>query len=103
MAKDVKDELVEFLLHKAFYPVLMAKRDGPDKTKLEHVQAATRAEIDRFRNYGSAEEVVVNFKRDLSSQPAKKIHSELRMLKLPVLNDLREDFERRAEELGVKA
>lgn len=106
MAKDAKHELVEFLVRKAFNPVLHAKSEGhsgSDERKLQHVQESTRAEIERFRSYGSAEEVLTNFKRDLHSQPAKKIHAELRALHLPTIEDFREEFERKAEELGVSA
>ena len=104
MSNSEKDELVRFLEQRAFRPVLNAKPDGrsdADKRKLEHVQKATRAEIERFHNYRSAEEVVTNFRRDLDSAPAKRVHAELRSLDLPTLNDLRDEFERRAEELGV--
>ena len=106
MAKDAKGELVEFLVRKAFEPVLQAKpgagHSDADKTKLEHVQKATRAEIERFRGYGSAEDVAINFKRDLNSEPAKKVHSELKALGLPTIGDVRDAFERKAHELGVK-
>ena len=102
MTKDARADLVEFLLHKAFYPVLMAKPDGHDRAKMEHVQKATQAEIDRFRSYRSAEEVITNFKRDLSSTPAKKIHAELKALNLPVINDFSDEFERKVEALGLK-
>jgi hypothetical protein len=101
MSTDARRELVALLERKAFAPVLQARPDGHDRTKLEHVQKATRAEIDRFRSYGSAEEVVTNFRRDLSSAPAKKVHAELRSLGLPTLDDLREEFERKARDLGV--
>jgi hypothetical protein len=101
MMRDAKNELVDFLVRRAFYPVLMAPRNGPDKSKIDHVQNATRAEIDRFRSYESAEEVVLNFKRDLYSKPAKKINAELRALNLPVINDLQDEFERKALELGI--
>jgi hypothetical protein len=74
---------------------------GGGAKKLEHVQKATRAEIERFHKYRSAQEVVTNFKRDLDSAPAKRIHAELRSLGLPTINDFREEFERRAEELGA--
>jgi hypothetical protein len=47
--------------------------------------------------------VVVNFRRDLNSEPARRVHSELRSLGLPTLNDIREEFERRAEALGGDA
>jgi len=104
MADGKKDELVRFLEERAFKPVLNAKPKGrseAEQKKLEHVQKATRAEIERFHNYSSAEEVVTNFRRDLSSEPARRVHAELRSLGLPTINDLRDEFEKRAEELGV--
>src|ERR1700745_3442559 len=102
MADSKKDELVRFLEERAFKPVLNAKPKGRSETeqkKLEHVQKATRAEIECFHNYGSAQEVVTNFKRDLDSEPAKCIHAELRSLGLPAINDIREEFERCAQKL----
>jgi hypothetical protein len=99
-----KDELVRFLEERAFKPVLTARSKGrseAEQKRLEHVQKATRAEIERFHHYGSAKEVVVNFRRDLDSEPARRVHSELRSLGLPTIHDLREEFERRAEALGV--
>src|SRR5215469_1066086 len=75
MADHKKDELVRFLEQRAFNPVLNAKADGrseADKKKLEHVQKATRAEIERFRGYGSAAHVITNFRRDLDSRPANR-------------------------------
>src|SRR5438270_9254265 len=102
MADHKKDELVRFLEERAFKPVLNAKPKGRSKAeqkKLEHVQRATRAETERFHNYRSAHEVVANFKRDPDSTPAKGIHAELRSLGLPTINDIREEFERRAQEL----
>jgi hypothetical protein len=104
MADGKKDELVRFLEERAFKPVLNAKPKGrseAEQKKLEHVQKATRAEIERFHNYSSAEEVVTNFRRDLGSEPAKRIHTELRSLGLPTVNDVRDEFERRAKALGV--
>ena len=35
------------------------------------------------------------------SEPAKRVHEEPRSLDLPTLNDVRDEFERRAEELSV--
>lgn len=105
MAEDTRRALVEFLVHRAFDPVLKARADHyspAERERLTRVQDATRAEIERFRGYRSAEEVVVNFKRDLTSQPAKRVHAELAALRLPTLGDVREEFERRARGLGVK-
>ena len=100
-----KRELVDFLVKKAFNPVLHAKADGrseADKRKLEHVRDATQAEIERYRDYGSAEEVVTNFRADLHSTVAKKVHAELKSLHLPTLDNIRDEFEDKARELGVE-
>ena len=105
MAKDAKIELVELVMRKAFDPVLRASpahRSKADQDRLEHVKDATRAEVGRYRGYRSAEDVVVNFKRDLHSEPAKRVQAELKALHLPTLHDVREEFERRADDLGVK-
>ena len=50
---DAKRQLVEFLIRRAFDPVLRAKPDGrsaAEKRRLDHVQQATRAEIERYRD-----------------------------------------------------
>lgn len=104
MTQKAKHELVELLVRKAFDPVLAAKPDalsGPDQERLAHVQHATRAEIERFRGYATAEDVVANFKRDLTSTAAKKVHAELAQLRLPTLHDVRIEFEDRAAALGA--
>ena len=59
--------------------------------------------VGRVIGYGSAKEVVVNFKRDLDSEPARKVHAELKALGLPTVNDIRDEFESLAKELGVDA
>lgn len=101
-----QQELVEFVISRAFNPVMRAKPDGKsdaERKTLEHVQQATKTEIERYRHYGSAEEVATNFKRDLSSDAAKKLHSQLRRLHLPTIEDIRDEFEDKARKLGVKA
>lgn len=106
MATDKKRELVDFLVKKAFNPVVHAKTEGrseADKRKLEHVRDATRAEIERYRDYRSAEEVVTNFRRDLHSRAAKKVHAELQSLHLPTLDEIRKEFEDKVRELGVES
>lgn len=104
MASDARKQLVDFLERRAFDPVMKASPEGRsdgEKRKLADVQEATKAEIERFRDYGSAREVVDNFRQDLSSEPAKKIHSELKALDLPVITELKDEFEKKAESLGV--
>ncbi|CCE06136.1 hypothetical protein BRAS3843_1600018 [Bradyrhizobium sp. STM 3843] len=103
---DARQELADFVIRKAFDPVLHARPDGrseADQRKLEHVQRATRSEIERYRNYGSAQEVATNFTRDLSSEPAKKVHAELRHLHLPTIEDIEDEFKQKAQDLGVRS
>ena len=102
---DARQQLLALLEREAFDPVLRARPDGrldADRRKLERVQDKTRAEIDRFRGYGSAQEVVTNFKRDLHSTAAKEVHRDLHALELPTVNDVREAFDAKADELGVR-
>jgi hypothetical protein len=105
MTSKSKQQLLGLLERKAFDPVMRAKPDDrpeAEKKKLEHVQKATKAEIERYRHYSSAEELVTNFKRDLDSSAAKKIHAELRSLHLPTIEDIKDEFERKADQLGVR-
>jgi hypothetical protein len=105
MSADAKQKLVEMLIHKAFDPVLHKSASGlseTEKRKLEHVQRATKSEIERYRGYGSAKEVVTNFRRDLDSDAAQKVHRELESLHLPTINDIRDEFGAKVDELGVK-
>jgi hypothetical protein len=101
---DARSELITFLDHNAFDPVLRVRPDNAPQGKqdvLRHVQDATRSEKERFHHYGSAGEVVRMFKDDLRSAPAKKVHRQLRDLGLPTLDDVREEFEQLADRLGV--
>jgi transcriptional regulator of NAD metabolism len=105
MVTDNRRTLVDFLVRKAFDPVMHARPDGrseAEQKKLDHVRDATRKEIERYRGYASAREVVTNFRRDLHSRAAKKVHAELKSLHLPTLDDIREEFEAKVQELGVK-
>jgi hypothetical protein len=106
MSSDPKRQLVDFLMERAFDPVMRAKPDGrseAERGKLEHVQKATRSEIERYRGYDSAKEVVINFRRDLNSRAARKIHAELDDLNLPTINDIRDEFERKVASLHIAA
>lgn len=103
---DARHQLLAFLEREAFDPVLHASTDGrseADQRKLAELQDKTRAEVERFRHYRSARELVINFNRDLTSEPAKKVHRELAALGLPTLNDIRDRFEAKVRELKVEA
>lgn len=104
-SQNSKDKLVNFLDRHAFRPVLdAAPGDYPEskRDKLAHVQRATEDERERYRQYESAEKVYQMYRDDLSSEAAKEVHRELRQLSLPTLHDVRDEFERLAEEVGVK-
>ena len=105
MAANSKRQLAEFVIEKAFEPVMRAKRDGKSDAEgrtLQHVQQATRAEIERYRGYKSAAAIATNFRRDLNSAAAKKVHAQLRRLHLPTIEDIRDEFEDKVRELGIK-
>jgi hypothetical protein len=105
-ARDAREKLVRFLDRRAFEPVLRASPDDyaseADRKALEDVKERTVAEQKRYRQtYRTAEEVRTNFVRDLSSEPAKKVHAELRRLNLPALPDLEDEFLDLCDDLGV--
>jgi hypothetical protein len=100
---DAQRQLAHFLEEKAFRPVLEAdasKFPENKRDQLRDMQSRTEKEIERFRAYKSADDVVANFKRDLHSHAAKKVHGELQALGLPTLPDVRDEFEKLAESLG---
>ncbi len=104
MEEAAKDRLVRWLERRAFAPVLRAdpKSYSEDKRdKLKRVQDKTRTERARFRRYDSAHDVVVNFRRDLDSAPARKVHRDLEDLGLPTLNALKDEFDRLADSVGA--
>jgi len=106
MSSDAKQKLVHYLEEHAFNPILHADPDhysGKDRDKLDDVQRATKSEVDRYRHYGSARDVVDNYKDDLTSDEAKKIDRELKALDLPTLADVRDGFEKLAHDLHIDA
>ncbi len=101
--QDAKQRLVHFLEEKAFRPVLRAdphKYPESRRDLLKDVQRRTETELERFHSYNSVDEVITNFRRDLNSSAAKKVHHELEQLGLPTLHDVRDDFEKLAQQLG---
>ena len=101
-----KKKLLDFLDRSAFDPVLNKTEDYYEtrskKKKFEEVKKSTEEEKQRFHNYDSAGEIKKNFQRDLNSEPAKKVHSDLEFLNLPALPQLKDDFYTLCEKLGVK-
>lgn len=106
MVKDnAKERLLALLEKEAFDPILRAKEGdfpGRDRDALRHAQKATTREKERFRHYANAEEVVVNFKRDVHSAQAALVNEELARLHLPRLADVESDFFHLCDRLGVE-
>jgi hypothetical protein len=103
--KSAKEKLVDFLDRRAFQPVLKADPEDLSegkRDKLRHAQRATEDARDRYHHYESAEKVYQMYRDDLSSEAAEKVHRELRDLDLPTLHDIRDEFERLADEVGVR-
>jgi hypothetical protein len=98
-----KAELLKFLDDHVFNPILKASPDKyseADKKKLQDVQDRTKSEKDRFHHYGSAKDIVDNYKSDLHSSTAKRVNSELEKLKLPTLPSVEKEFLRVAGDDG---
>ncbi len=96
-----KAELLQFLDTRVFDPILKASPDrysDAEKKKLKDVQDRTRSEKHRFHHYGSAREIIDNFKGDLHSSTAKRVNSELDALKLPTLPSVKHEFLKTAGE-----
>ena len=101
---NAKDTLVEFLDRRAFRPVLQADPANYPESKRErvrHVQRATEDERERYHHYDSARKVYEMYRDDLTSDAAKEVHRELQTLGLPTLDDVRDEFERLATQVGA--
>ena len=90
-----KAELLKFLDHHVFDPILKARADkysDADQKTLQDVQNRTKSEKDRFHHYSGVKEIVDNYKSDLHSSTAKRVNSELEKLKLPTLPSVEKEF-----------
>ena len=103
--QNAREKLLDFLDKKAFEPVLNADpKDYPEsqRSKLKDVQSTTRSTQKRYHeSYQSAQEVVDNFRDDLSSDSAHKVQAQLRDLDLPTLDSVEGAFKKLADDLNV--
>jgi hypothetical protein len=102
---DPKHRLTAFLNQHVFDPILKAAPSTyavSERNTLRTAKRKTQAEKERFNSYGSAAEVRQEFQDDLSSPAAKKMNSLLRRLRLPMLADVRDEFFKLADSLGVE-
>jgi hypothetical protein len=104
MAEDSKTKLLRFLDRKVFNPVLKARPDKyseTDQKTLDRLKRKTADEQQRYRTYKSAGQIRQEFEDDLDSAAAKKVHANLRKLKLPALPDVRDEFLKLADRVGA--
>jgi hypothetical protein len=102
--RDARQQLADSIIRKAFEPVLDVKADGRSEAgrkSLESVQDATPAEIERYRHDDTAQAVLTNFRRDLSSEAARNVRAWLRHLYLPTIEDVEDEVKDRAHQLGI--
>lgn len=94
-----KEKLVHYLDEHVFNRVLHAKPHRLSeraRAALEDAQKRTLTEQQRYHRYPSAEKVVEMYKSDLRSGNARKVNATLRRLGLPILADVKDEFERLA-------
>lgn len=95
---DLRQRLLDLVDRKAFEPVLEKSPDDygneRDRARLKDLQKTTRSTQESYHDNGDAEGVRAEFKGDLNSEAAKKVHGELRSLGLPTLADIEDEFER---------
>jgi hypothetical protein len=75
-----KQELLHFLDSHVFDPILHTSPDRfseADRKRPEDVRKRTEAEKARFHRYDSAEQLIVNYRRDLHSRAAKHVNDGL--------------------------
>ncbi len=105
-AKNTRQQLVDLLNEKVFGPILAASPDDydeGDRQTLKDLQSTTRSTQESYeKRYDTAAKVVEMYRDDLSSAAAERVQRESKRLGLPTLPDVKAEFLRRAEELGVK-
>jgi hypothetical protein len=99
-----KQRLVQFVNRRILDPVLKAsakKYTSSDQKSLERLKKKTEAQKERYAKYKTAGEVRQRFQDDLTSQPAKRVHANLKRLNLPAQPEFKEEFLALADRLGV--
>lgn len=104
---DARDRLIDFLDERAFDPVLEARPSGldePERRMLDDVKSRVRGEKARYHDlFGTASEVRTHFLRDAREQSEGVVGRELSRLRLPRLAELKDEFLRLCDDLGVAA
>jgi len=103
--KDARKELLKFIDTKAFDVILKTSPDKykeKDRENFEEIRRKTENEKEKFHNdYKTAEEVKKNFLQNVHSKPAQKLDKDIERLGLPALPQLKNDFQKLCDELGI--
>jgi hypothetical protein len=100
-----REELLKFLSHKVFDPILQALPEDYKSEdlikKLHNVKRRTENEKHQFYQFATAEEVKTTYLADLDFRKARKIDHDLDELTLPSLTKVKDDFLGLCEQLRV--
>lgn len=100
----VRDRLIELIDTRAFDPVLEKSPEDYQspgaREKLRDLQSTTRSTQQRYHKHETAAGVRDEFKNDLSSDAAKRVHQELESLGLPTLPEIEHEFDRAYSSTG---
>lgn len=104
-AKDVKQQLLDFINKKAFDPILKAnpnKFNEKDRESFEDVRRKTESEKKQFNeDYTTADEIKKNYLSNVRSKAAKKVNEQLEKLGLPTMPEHKDEFMELCSKLGV--
>jgi hypothetical protein len=106
MAKDAKQQLIEFLDARVFQPALsidpLDVASAEDRKLLKSVQTRVRESRVRYiADYPHAIDIKSNFLQDLNSKPGQALANDMWLLKLTRFEDVRADFLSLCKQLGL--
>lgn len=104
--KDTRKRLLAFLDRQLFDPVLQTTREDIEPTVDKHHFDDARRKMTEERqryhdNCPTAEDIKVNFLRDLESRSSNRLNENLRSLGLPTYWDVKDEFLRLCETYQV--
>lgn len=103
-AKDVRQQLLDFINTKAFDPILKTKPDkfkNKDREDFEDVRRKTENEQKNFEKYSTADEIKKNYLSNVHSKAAAKVNDQLERLHLPTMPEHKDEFMELCNKLGV--
>jgi hypothetical protein len=104
--QDGREQVLRFLDARVFQPALTAQPlsygGAEDRKLLKSVQHRVQESRTRyFADYATATDVKVNFAQDLNSKAGQALATDMWLLKLPRFEDVRTDFLKLCQSLGV--